>query len=87
VLHARIARRFDTMLLAGFVDEVIRLRRHYRLDPNLPSMRCVGYRQALEYLDGASTCAPSATRASSPPASSPSARSPGSATSATTGAI
>ncbi len=52
VLHARIARRFDTMLLAGFVDEVIALRKHYRLDPNLPSMRCVGYRQALEYLDG-----------------------------------
>lgn len=52
VLHARIARRFDTMLLAGFVDEVVALRKHYRLDPNLPSMRCVGYRQALEYLDG-----------------------------------
>ena len=52
VLHARIERRFDSMLLAGFVDEVIRLRRHYQLDPNLPSMRCVGYRQALEFLDG-----------------------------------
>ncbi|MBS0347348.1 MAG: tRNA (adenosine(37)-N6)-dimethylallyltransferase MiaA [Proteobacteria bacterium] len=52
VLHARIARRFDTMLLAGFVDEVVALRKHYRLDPGLPSMRCVGYRQALEYLDG-----------------------------------
>jgi len=52
VLHARIARRFDAMLLAGFVDEVIALRKHYRLDPKLPSMRCVGYRQALEYLDG-----------------------------------
>jgi len=52
VLHARIERRFDAMLLAGFVDEVIRLRRHYRLDPNLPSMRCVGYRQALDYLEG-----------------------------------
>ncbi|WP_374261299.1 tRNA (adenosine(37)-N6)-dimethylallyltransferase MiaA [Zoogloea sp.] len=52
VLHARIALRFDAMLLAGFVDEVIDLRRRYRLDPKLPSMRCVGYRQALEYLDG-----------------------------------
>lgn len=52
VLHARIARRFDAMLLAGFVDEVIALRKHYQLDPNLPSMRCVGYRQALEHLDG-----------------------------------
>ncbi|WP_374486567.1 tRNA (adenosine(37)-N6)-dimethylallyltransferase MiaA [Zoogloea sp.] len=52
VLHARIARRFDAMLLAGFVDEVVALRKHYQLDPNLPSMRCVGYRQALEYLEG-----------------------------------
>lgn len=52
VLHARIERRFDTMLLAGFVDEVENLRRHYQLDANLPSMRCVGYRQALEYLEG-----------------------------------
>ena len=52
VLHARIERRFDTMLLAGFVDEVETLRRHYRLDASLPSMRCVGYRQALEYLEG-----------------------------------
>ena len=43
---------FDAMLLAGFVDEVVALRRRYRLDPDLPSMRCVGYRQALEYLDG-----------------------------------
>ncbi|MFT3757577.1 tRNA (adenosine(37)-N6)-dimethylallyltransferase MiaA [Thauera sp.] len=53
VLHARIAERFDTMLHAGFVDEVRRLRRTYRLNPDMPSMRCVGYRQAWEYLDGA----------------------------------
>ncbi len=52
VLHARIARRFDAMLLAGFVDEVAALRDKYHLTPELPSMRCVGYRQALEYLDG-----------------------------------
>ncbi|WP_298603448.1 tRNA (adenosine(37)-N6)-dimethylallyltransferase MiaA [Zoogloea sp.] len=52
VLHARIARRFDAMLLAGFVDEVAALREKYHLTPDLPSMRCVGYRQALEYLDG-----------------------------------
>jgi len=52
LLHARIEKRFDAMLLAGFVDEVIALRRHYHLDPGLPSMRCVGYRQALEYLEG-----------------------------------
>jgi tRNA dimethylallyltransferase len=52
VLHARIERRFDTMLLAGFVDEVAALRDKYHLTPEMPSMRCVGYRQALEYLDG-----------------------------------
>jgi tRNA dimethylallyltransferase len=52
VLHERIARRFDTMLAAGFVDEVTRLRARGDLDPRLPSMRCVGYRQAWEYLDG-----------------------------------
>ncbi|MCK2094847.1 tRNA (adenosine(37)-N6)-dimethylallyltransferase MiaA [Thauera aromatica] len=53
VLHARIAARFDAMLDAGFIDEVRRLRTKYHLDPALPSMRCVGYRQAWEYLDGA----------------------------------
>ncbi|MDX9885341.1 MAG: tRNA (adenosine(37)-N6)-dimethylallyltransferase MiaA [Thauera sp.] len=52
VLHARIAERFDAMLHAGFVDEVRQLRARYRLDPAMPSMRCVGYRQAWEYLDG-----------------------------------
>ncbi|WP_430364149.1 tRNA (adenosine(37)-N6)-dimethylallyltransferase MiaA [Trinickia sp. NRRL B-1857] len=53
VLHARIAQRFDAMLEAGFVDEVRQLRARGDLDPSLPSMRCVGYRQAWEYLDGA----------------------------------
>lgn len=52
VLHERIARRFDAMLAAGFVDEVERLRARGDLDPALPSMRCVGYRQAWAYLDG-----------------------------------
>lgn len=52
VLHARIAQRFDAMLEGGFVDEVRRLRARGNLDPSLPSMRCVGYRQAWEYLDG-----------------------------------
>lgn len=52
VLHERIAERFDAMLRAGLVDELRRLRAHYRLDPAMPSMRCVGYRQAWEYLDG-----------------------------------
>lgn len=53
VLHERIARRFDAMLDAGFLDEVERLRARGDLNPGLPSMRCVGYRQAWEYLDGA----------------------------------
>jgi tRNA dimethylallyltransferase len=52
VLHARIAQRFDAMLQAGLVDEVRALRARGDLNPNLPSMRCVGYRQAWEYLDG-----------------------------------
>ncbi|GAB7540222.1 tRNA (adenosine(37)-N6)-dimethylallyltransferase MiaA [Burkholderia sp. 3C] len=52
VLHARIATRFDAMLDAGFIDEVERLRRREDLHLGLPSMRCVGYRQAWEYLDG-----------------------------------
>ena len=50
-LHRRIAERFDAMLAAGFVDEVRRLRARGDLDPALPSMRCVGYRQAWAALD------------------------------------
>jgi len=50
-LHARIALRFDTMLEQGFVDEVIRLRARGDLNADLPSMRCVGYRQVWEALD------------------------------------
>jgi len=53
VLHARIARRFDQMIAAGLVDEVARLRARGDLHPGLPSIRCVGYRQIWEYLDGA----------------------------------
>jgi len=53
VLHARIAQRFDAMLAAGFVDEVKALRARGDLHAGLASMRCVGYRQAWEYLDGA----------------------------------
>jgi len=52
-LHAAIAQRFDAMLAAGLVAEVAALRRRYRLEPAMPSMRCVGYRQAFEHLDGA----------------------------------
>ena len=52
VLHARIEQRFDAMLEAGFVEEVRALRSRGDLNPGLPSMRCVGYRQAWEYLEG-----------------------------------
>ena len=51
-LHSRIADRFDAMLAAGFVDEVKALRARGDLNPDLPSMRCVGYRQAWKALDG-----------------------------------
>ncbi|MBI2749489.1 MAG: tRNA (adenosine(37)-N6)-dimethylallyltransferase MiaA [Burkholderiales bacterium] len=50
-LHARIAQRFDAMLEQGFVDEVRGLRARGNLHPDLPSMRCVGYRQVWEALD------------------------------------
>jgi tRNA dimethylallyltransferase len=50
-LHERIAQRFDAMLAAGFLDEVKTLRARGDLHPDLPSMRCVGYRQAWELLD------------------------------------
>ncbi len=52
VLHRRIEKRFDSMLESGFLDEVKRLRARGDLSPAMPSMRCVGYRQAWEYLDG-----------------------------------
>lgn len=54
VLHQRIAQRFDAMLAAGLEDEVAGLRRTYRLSLQLPSMRCVGYRQVWEAQDGIS---------------------------------
>jgi tRNA dimethylallyltransferase len=53
VLHERIAVRFDDMLKQGFLEEVRTLLKQYpALTPELPSMRCVGYRQALEHLAG-----------------------------------
>ena len=51
-LHERIARRFDEMLAGGFLEEVKALRARGDLTADLPSMRCVGYRQAWEALDG-----------------------------------
>lgn len=52
-LHERIAQRFDHMLAAGFIEEVKQLQQKWHLTMNLPAMRCVGYRQALEYLEDA----------------------------------
>ena len=51
-LHRRIEQRFGAMLTTGLVDEVSMLRQKYRLDAGLPSMRCVGYRQVWEMLEG-----------------------------------
>lgn len=54
VLHTRIAERFDRMLAAtpGLLEEVEALRARGDLHTGLPSIRCVGYRQAWDYLDG-----------------------------------
>lgn len=51
-LHAAIAQRFDRMLADGLEDEVRRLRARYHLHLNMPSMRCVGYRQMWEFIEG-----------------------------------
>ncbi|GAB3187718.1 tRNA (adenosine(37)-N6)-dimethylallyltransferase MiaA [Hydrogenophaga aquatica] len=52
-LHERIAQRFDAMLAAGFLEEVRDLRQRHHLHADLPSMRCVGYRQAWDALETA----------------------------------
>lgn len=51
-LHDAIARRFDAMLAGGLVEELRDLRARFALTPDLPAMRCVGYRQAWDFLDG-----------------------------------
>nr|WP_315475526.1 tRNA (adenosine(37)-N6)-dimethylallyltransferase MiaA [uncultured Undibacterium sp.] len=51
-LHERIAKRFDIMLEQGFIEEVRQLKLRPELNADLPSIRCVGYRQAWDYLDG-----------------------------------
>ncbi|MEY4712557.1 MAG: hypothetical protein RIS88_2007 [Pseudomonadota bacterium] len=50
-LHERIAQRFAQMIAAGFLQEVQALRARADLHPALPSVRCVGYRQAWAWLD------------------------------------
>ncbi|MGH8752204.1 MAG: tRNA (adenosine(37)-N6)-dimethylallyltransferase MiaA, partial [Burkholderiales bacterium] len=51
VLHERIAQRFENILKNGLIAEVQALRARYDLNPSLPSMRCVGYRQVWQYLE------------------------------------
>lgn len=52
VLHLRIEQRFHNMIELGFQQEVEKLYRRPDLNENLPSIRCVGYRQMWEYLRG-----------------------------------
>lgn len=52
-LHVRIAQRFDAMLAAGLLDELLSLRQRYALHADSPAMRCVGYRQAWAFQEGA----------------------------------
>ena len=52
VLHDRIQQRFEQMVSDGLVEEVARVRDEFGLDSTMPSMRCVGYRQALQHLAG-----------------------------------
>ncbi len=52
VLHDRIAQRYQNMLQTGLLAEVQRLHTRPDLHPGLPSIRCVGYRQLWDHLDG-----------------------------------
>ena len=54
-LHELIEKRFDAMLAAGFLDEVKGLMARLDFDPDSPAMRAVGYRQAIDYLEGRRT--------------------------------
>jgi tRNA dimethylallyltransferase len=51
-LHARIATRFKTMLDLGLIDELHMLRKKYALQARMTAMRCVGYRQAWQFMEG-----------------------------------
>ena len=51
-LHARIEARFDQMLADGFLDEVRSLMMSPDYDPDSPAMRAVGYRQAIDFIEG-----------------------------------
>ncbi len=51
-LHERIALRYQQMIAMGFEQEVIKLKSREDLHQDLPSIRCVGYRQMWQYLEG-----------------------------------
>ena len=52
LLHKRIEQRFEIMLKQGFIEEVEKLKANPLIKFDMPSMRCVGYRQVWQYLDG-----------------------------------
>ncbi len=52
LLHKRIEQRFEIMLKQGFIEEVEQLKANPKITFDMPSMRCVGYRQVWQYLDG-----------------------------------
>jgi tRNA dimethylallyltransferase len=52
LLHQRIEQRFEIMLKQGFIEEVEQLKANPKIKFNMPSMRCVGYRQVWQYLEG-----------------------------------
>jgi tRNA dimethylallyltransferase len=52
LLHKRIEQRFEIMLKHGFIEEVEKLKASPKIKFDMPSMRCVGYRQVWQYLDG-----------------------------------
>jgi len=76
-LHLRLEQRFDAMLARGFIDEVRALKQRGDLTPDLPSMRCVGYRQAGPISMARGPTPSFALRRSRRPANSQSGSSPG----------
>lgn len=52
LLHKRIEQRFEIMLKQGFIEEVEHLKLNKKINFDMPSMRCVGYRQVWQYLEG-----------------------------------
>ncbi|ODN66706.1 tRNA dimethylallyltransferase [Methylophaga muralis] len=52
ILHQRIAKRYEMMMQAGFIEEVKKLQKRGDLHAALPSIRAVGYRQAWSFLNG-----------------------------------